>query len=317
MKNRRQFISTLSAATAGVLLSAQLKELRAETISSSRELPERKIYIFSKHLQWLNYEGMAETANELGFDGVDLTLRPKGHVLPENVKRDLPKAIRALQHHHLLSDRITTAITDVNDPFSLDILKVAADQGVKQYRLGWYAYDPKISLQNNFESFRRKLGKLEELNGKLGLTGSYQNHAGEMVGGPVWDIGLILEDIAADNMGVRYDIRHATLEGGKSWPLGLKYLADRINSFDIKDFYWGKVNGKWQDVNVGLGKGMVDFKRFFRIISELKIPGDMTLHMEFPIGGAEHGAETLNIPPEEVKDAMTKDLEKLKELMAS
>jgi hypothetical protein len=33
---------------------------------------------------------MAKAATEIGFDGVDLTVRPKGHVLPDNVEKDLP-----------------------------------------------------------------------------------------------------------------------------------------------------------------------------------------------------------------------------------
>src|SRR5688500_11411352 len=55
-----------------------------------------KVHIFSKHLQFLDYSSMAEAAAELGFDGVDLTLRPKGHVTPERVMEDLPKAAEAL-----------------------------------------------------------------------------------------------------------------------------------------------------------------------------------------------------------------------------
>ena len=45
-----------------------------------------KIHIFSKHLQFLNYEDMANAAAEMGFDGIDLTVRPNGHVLPEQVE---------------------------------------------------------------------------------------------------------------------------------------------------------------------------------------------------------------------------------------
>ena len=45
-----------------------------------------KIHIFSKHLQFLIYKDMAEAAAEMGFDGIDLTVRPNGHVLPERVR---------------------------------------------------------------------------------------------------------------------------------------------------------------------------------------------------------------------------------------
>src|SRR4030095_3915600 len=60
-----------------------------------------KIHIFSKHLQFLNYEDMADAAAEMGFDGVDLTVRPNGHVLPERVESDLPKAAEAMHKYGL------------------------------------------------------------------------------------------------------------------------------------------------------------------------------------------------------------------------
>ena len=45
---------------------------------------------------------MAAVANDLGFDGVDLSVRPGGHVEPDNVETDLPKAIEALADNGLL-----------------------------------------------------------------------------------------------------------------------------------------------------------------------------------------------------------------------
>ena len=54
-----------------------------------------KICIFSKQLQWLNYQEMATAVADMGYDGIDLTVRKGGHVLPEKVAEDLPKAVEA------------------------------------------------------------------------------------------------------------------------------------------------------------------------------------------------------------------------------
>ena len=51
--------------------------------------------VFSKHLQFLDYEEVGKTAKNMGFDGIDLTVRPRGHVLPERVEDDLPRAVQA------------------------------------------------------------------------------------------------------------------------------------------------------------------------------------------------------------------------------
>ncbi len=52
------------------------------------------INIFSKHLQFLNYKELGEQTALMGFDGVDLTVRPKGHILPESVSVDSAKGNR-------------------------------------------------------------------------------------------------------------------------------------------------------------------------------------------------------------------------------
>ncbi len=316
MTTRRSFIKSVSALSAGVAASGLHPLLAEMPHTQGPGQSERKIYIFSKHLQWLDYEKMAETAKLNGFDGVDLTVRPKGHVFPENVKKDLPKAIKAIRKNGLLADRMTTAITSADDPLTEDILQTASELGVTNYRMGWLEYNSSISVQENLEKCKIQLAKLADLNLKYGLKAAYQNHAGEMVGGPLWDIGIMLEDIDNAYIGVRYDIRHATVEGGKSWPVSMKYLADRINSFDIKDFIWKEIDGKWQPFNVQIGDGMVDFDRYYQLIKEHHIQGDFTIHLEYPIGGAEHGATELSVSPEVVISAMKHDLLKLRELIS-
>jgi hypothetical protein len=61
--------------------------------------------VFSKCLQWLDYPGMAGITAEAGFDGVDLTVRAGGHVLPERVEEDLPKAVEAAEPAFMSDDR--------------------------------------------------------------------------------------------------------------------------------------------------------------------------------------------------------------------
>ena len=311
MNSRRSFIKIASLASM-VTLTGFTPVLGMSSLGSNSK---RKVYIFSKHLQWLDFEEMALTAKEVGFDGIDLTVRSKGHVLPERVKEDLPKAIKAIKEAGLNADRMTTAITDPEDNLTIDILETAAKEGIKNYRLGWFDYNPTLSNEENIAGFNLKLKKLAKLNKELGLTAAYQNHAGEMAGGPVWDMGLMLDGIDPNLVGVRYDIRHATVEGGTAWPLGMKLLADKINSFDVKDFIWKKTEGKWRPFNVPVGEGMVDFERYFQIIDELSINGDFTLHLEYPIGGAEHGAKTLSCSPDEVITAMKKDLKTLRSFL--
>ena len=52
--------------------------------------------MFSKPLPELDWHALGRAAKDAGFEGVDLTVRPKGHVLPERAGDDLPRAIEAI-----------------------------------------------------------------------------------------------------------------------------------------------------------------------------------------------------------------------------
>lgn len=209
---------------------------------------------------------MAEIVAHQGFDGADLAVRSGGQVLPENVETDLPKAIKALLKAGVSSNMIVTNINNAEDKFTRPILKTMADLGIKYYRMGYFDYDENKSMPQNLESIKRTFEKLEKINREYGVRGNYQNHSGIRVGGPVWDLYRLLKDCDPSNIGVQYDIRHAIVEGGESWPLGMKLLAPWIQTTDIKDFIWQKnEKGEWQILNVPLGKGMVDFKSYFEL----------------------------------------------------
>ncbi|UFH52263.1 sugar phosphate isomerase/epimerase [Spirosoma sp. KNUC1025] len=309
--SRRHFLkqTALTAGTLPLLSSA----LSIPFATADAELPD--VHIFSKHLQFLNYTDMADAAVSMGFAGVDLTVRPDGHVSPERVEEQLPKAAEALKKAGLSPNLMTTAVGDVTNPADNLLLKTASRLGFRTYRMKWYQYDSKQSIPEDLLVFQRKIKALGELNKTLNLTGCYQNHAGLLVGSSVWEIWEMLKTAAPESMGVQYDIRHATVEGGESWPNGLRLLQPQIKALTIKDFRWEKkTTGKWTVQDVPLGEGMIDFKTYFNLLkkSQLRVP--VTLHIEYPAGGAEHGATKLSVSQNEVFTAMKRDLKRFKEL---
>jgi sugar phosphate isomerase/epimerase len=83
--------------------------------------------------------------------------------------------------------------------------------------------------------------------------------------------------------GCQYDIRHATAEGNRSWPLGLKLIKDHVRCLVIKDFKWGERDGKAAEINVPVGEGIVDFQTYFSMLYDLNIHGPITIHLEYPM----------------------------------
>ncbi|TMU56088.1 sugar phosphate isomerase/epimerase family protein [Flagellimonas algicola] len=274
----------------------------------SKPKTDLNISLFSKHLQFLDYNEMAAAAAEMGFNGLDLTVRPKGNVLPENVTNDLSKAVDAMKKYGVNPEMMTTNVWDVNNPEQKTVLETASELGFTHYRTGWLKYPENRTIEESQILYGQQAKKMGLLNKELGLIGCYQNHAGNHVGAPIWDLPPILEATNNQHFGAQYDIRHAVVEGGGSWELGLRQIKPFIKSIVIKDFKWGKVDGKWKPVNTPLGEGMVDFNRYFSLLKKYNINVPVSLHLEYDLGGAEHGLSNITIDKKEVFDHMKKDL---------
>jgi len=323
---RRYFIAKSVLTAAGVTAGVNSGLLNGASITEGNTTapfggvadPDAyKISVFSKHLHWLDYQGMAKALVDLGFDGADLTVRPGGHVLPEKVETDLPKAVEALAKEGKKVYMITTSVIDADDPLSEKVLKTASSLGIKHYRTGYLYYKDKNPVRDDIALFQKQLTKLAALNAKYSISGDYQNHSGNYgqgiyFGAPIWDLAAALEKINSPWLGSQYDVYHATVEGANAWTVGMRLISHYIRSADIKDFRWMTQDGKTRSVTVPLGEGMVDFKTFFKLLKEYKVTIPLSMHFEYPLGGSEHGDRELTMKKEDVLAAMKKDLDVLK-----
>ena len=272
------------------------------------------VHIFSKHLQFLNWKEASKAAKEIGFNGLDLTVRPKGHILPENVKKDLPKAIKQMNKAGLSCEMITTAIGDASNHLDKMVIQTAGAEGVKFYRSNWFKFKKDRSLEASLEHYKEKVRELGELNSENKIIGCYQNHSGTKVGASFWEVKEILKSVNPAFFGAQYDIRHAVAEGGNSWSNGVKLLKDHIKTIVLKDFVWGQVDGKWKIINVPIGQGMVDFDAYFKLMKKLDLKPPVSLHLEYSLGGAEKGKKDILVSQDVVFEAMHKDLNMVQKL---
>lgn len=302
--SRREFIKLSSLALAAMPVSNIANPLLPFTQPASDDL---KIFIFSKSLQFLDYNDMCSAAKEIGFDGVDLTVRPKGHVLPENVEEQLPKVTEIMKTYNLDPSLITTNVKDSQNPIDKKVLEVATKLGYNYYRTGWYKYSDETNIIESSKIYDQNLVELAKLNKELGITGCYQNHSGHNFGSSIWELNQTLTKLSPTYMGNQFDIMHATIEGGINWELGLALIKDRINSIVIKDFKWEKVNGTWEVIKTPLSEGMVNFTKYFSLLKRYNINVPVSVHFEYDLGGAEHGKNP-TMPQKEIFNKMKKDI---------
>ena len=319
--SRRDFVSCLALAGAalplvGATSSAQAAEKKTAAPAALPSGPT-VIHVFSKPMHTMSHAETAKLIAESGYGGIDYTVRKaQAHVLPEKVTEDLPRAIDAARAAGLKVEMITTDIVSAREPHAETLLKTAAKHGVKIYRLGNWNYDAKLGVLGTFEKLQPALKELAALNLSLGIHGAIQNHAGTRIGSAIWDLYHLLKDIDPRALGVQYDIRHATVEGGQSWPLPLKLLAPWIRCTDIKDFKWIQSPGKAAIDNVPLGEGIVPFEAYFKLVKELGLGGPISVHLEYP--PFERPPATLSAADRvtQMKALMKKDLAVLKAHLA-
>ena len=264
--SRRGFL----AATSSLIASASLA-------GANDQATENKICVFTKPFNSLSFDELADKIAELGFDGIEAPIRKGGHIDPKEVEDRLPELVEALAERKLQVTVMTSDVNDPSDPLTTRVLRTAATLGIKQYRMKYFKYDLDRSALDQINEWKSQLKDLAALNHDFGIQGLYQNHAGrQYLGAAIWDIKQALQGIASTDIGVAYDIRHATVEGANSWPITFQLIQPHVAAVYVKDFQW---NGR-KVQNVPLGEGNVD-RKFFSMLAETAFSGPISLHEEY------------------------------------
>ena len=279
MRNdRRVFIKKMAASSIAIPFSSFL--FSSENIENSKKYP---INFFTKPLDKYGYDFLIDTLKMGGIDGLDLTVRPRGSVLPENVEKDLPIIADMAKNSGLLLEMMVSNITSAQTPHARKVLNVAANNGIKHYRMGYIRYNEGEKAKQTIERAKSQIHSLIELNTQYGIQGGYQNHTGNYFGSPLWDLIGVLDILSSNWISSQFDIYHAYSEGYRSWLVTLEMIARKIGSLALKDFTWEIINGKSKIKKVPLGHGIVDLDGFFKSIKKMNIVAPITLHIEYPL----------------------------------
>jgi sugar phosphate isomerase/epimerase len=298
MPDRRTFLTTAAYAA---LFSTT-------AFAASSEKRKNKLCAFTKHLQGLSHDQIADIAAQVGLDGIEAPVRPGGHVEPERVEEDLPKLVEALKKRGLELTIMTSGINQVSEEQHTEkVLRTAAKLGVRQYRMLYFKYDLKQPILPQIDEWRPKIKDLVQLSNEIGIQPLLQNHSGkDYFGAPVWDAFSIMKDFKPAEFSFAFDIYHATVEGGLSWPLDLALVGDHLGAVYFKDPKWiGR--GKAEGVPLGEGQASPDFAK---TLLKRNFTGAVSLHTEYMKGDTKD--------PAFVKasvEAFQRDLKVLKEWM--
>jgi sugar phosphate isomerase/epimerase len=245
--NRRDFFqSSLGAALSAPLFSQAVAQTPAP--AAKRQL---KVDAYSRHLQWLRTaDEVAEATLEMGYDGVDITVRPyPGHVDPQKVAQELPPFVNTIRKHGLQVVTMTCPITDADSPHAEDMLQVASSLGLTHYWWGTFRYEQGKPIMDQLEALKPRVARLAALNEKYKMTAMYHTYSGAgTVGAAIWDFLYVLRNFDPKRVGFHYDIGHMTNAGGNgTWELNLRAAGPYISGLSAKDSV--------MEVNLGITGG--------------------------------------------------------------
>ncbi len=281
MTNRRAFLKHAALAGGGLLL--------ADTPSPAAAATPRKnkLCFFTKHLQGLSYGDIASLAAEMGVDGIEAPIRPKGHIEPEQVPDELPKFVEALKKQGLEITLMTSGINQVSaEQHTEKVLRTAAALGIKRFRMNYYKYDLKQPIWEQLQAVRPLVRDLVQLCDEIGIQPVFQNHSGkDYFGATVWDMYSLIREYRPEQIAFCFDILHATVEGGLAWPLHAALTSTHWGAVYFKDFQW---QGRKSET-CPLGQGQIN-PDFAKLLRDRAYAGPISLHLEYLKGDAKDPA---------------------------
>jgi sugar phosphate isomerase/epimerase len=181
-------------------------------------------------------EELADRVKALGFDGIELPVRPSYPVTPENVEVELPKAAELFRQRGL-------TIASVAGPTDEATFAACAQAGIPIVRIcvavgdeGYLASE--AALQREFEG-------LVPLLDRYGVTLGVQNHSGRSVCN-AQGLRVLLRPFEREHVAAVWDAAHNALNGEEP-ELALDLVWDHLCMVNLKNAYWRRTTGPESD----------------------------------------------------------------------
>ena len=244
-----------------------------------------KFVMFTKLLKALDTAQLADTIQDLGFDGFDLAIRPGYPVNPENVATALPRAAKDWVARGLTIGLVTTNV-DFVDPAAPEVeplLAACAEIGCRHIKLGYWGYRGEPYWEG-VESIRRALAQFETLCRKHDTCVMVHTHSGPYYGSNCAGAMHLVRGLDPRYVGIYLDPGHLAIDG-EDPEMAFDMVRDYLALVAVKSPAWFcSQEGdevRWEDRFVPLREGMVNWRQVFALLRTLQYDGVLSLHSEY------------------------------------
>ena len=256
----------------------------------SAESPRPKVCTYTEHFQELPIPEVCQVFKRIGVDGLDLTVRPGGHIEPQNAPVELPKAVKAARDHGLEIMMLTTGIT-APDRNAEAIVATCQKFNIERIKLGYFSVGKFGNLARRLDDVRRRLDAVIKLTTKYGVRPCVHVHSGETIPSSGFMLYDLIRDMPPDRIGAYLDTYHMTITGGAGgWRQAIDLLRPWVSLVALKNFQWQQLDRdelgqqKWRTNYCRLEDGIAPIPDFVRTIHESGYRGFYTLHTEYRLG---------------------------------
>lgn len=171
---------------------------------------------------------LAGFVKDLGFDGIELPVRPGFQVLPENVKKDLPEAARIFADAGLKIGSIAGPTDEVT-------MAACAEARIPIIRI-MAPIPAGVSYLAAIEDYQRQWDKLVPLTEKHGVVIGVQNHYGRFLANAM-QLRHAIGKYSAKHICAIWDPAHNGLEG-EQVDLALDTVWSHLRIVNFKSACW-------------------------------------------------------------------------------
>jgi len=220
---------------------------------------------------------LGEFVAGLGFDAIELPVRPGYQVEPEDVTQGLPKAAEELA-------KCGIRIASVAGPTDETTMAACADVGIPIIRICVEMHD-----QERYMAFEARLQKefdaLVPLLDRYGVTLGIQNHYGREVCNAM-GIRHLIEKYDPKHIAAVWDAAHCALNG-ESPEMAIDIVWSHLCMVNLKNAFWKRQNGpeaeyaKWEPYWTSARHGLASWPAVVAELGERGYSGVVCLTAEY------------------------------------
>jgi sugar phosphate isomerase/epimerase len=242
--------------------------------------PSNPLAVFVKPWKSLTLVELAAHVRRLGFEWIELPVRPGFPCQPQTIESDLPKAVEILgaEGVRILNVTVDSPLDDER------IYAACAAAGVTLNRVMFRCrnrnyWDAEADARRALDS---AVTLCERYNVRIGI----QNHVGDFVGVHEFGLHHLLQGYDPNYFGAIWDAAHNALEG-MAPELALDVIADRLFIVNLKNAFRQRITGpeaevaEWKVYWTSGRQGQANWPRVAAKLRQINYAGPICLTAEY------------------------------------